>query len=62
MFYNNTWTDPIKMNSLNTSKSEVSLTYDYNSTKFLLSATSEPSTIIESSSVIGQSSAYLNFF
>ena len=44
MFYNNTWTDPIKMNSLNTSKSEVSLTYDYNSTKFLLSATSDNKT------------------
>ena len=44
VFYNNTWTDPIKMNSLNTSKSEVSLTYDYNSTKFLLSATSDNKT------------------
>ena len=44
VFYNNTWTDPIKMNSLNTSKSEVSLTYDYNSTNFLLSATSDNKT------------------
>ena len=44
VFYNNTWTDPIKMNTLNTSKSEVSLTYDYYSTKFLLSATSDNKT------------------
>ena len=44
VFYNNTWTYPIKMNTLNTSKSEVSLTYDYYSTKFLLSATSDNKT------------------
>ena len=44
VFYNNTWGDPIKMNTLNTSKSEVSLTYDYNSTNFLLSATSDNKT------------------
>ena len=44
VFYNNTWTDPIKMNTLNTTKSEVSLTYDYYSTKFLLSVTSDNKT------------------
>lgn len=44
LFYNNSWSDPLKMNSLNTSKSEISLTYDYNSTNFLLSATSDNQT------------------
>lgn len=44
LFYNNSWSVPLKMNSLNTSKSEISLTYDYNSTNFLLSATSDNQT------------------
>ena len=44
LFYNNSWSDPLKMNSLNTPKSEISLTYDYNSTNFLLSATSDNQT------------------
>ena len=41
---NNSWSEPIKMNQLNTFKSEVSLTYDYNSTNFLLSATTDSKT------------------
>jgi flagellar motor protein MotB len=44
LFNNNSWSDPIKMNILNTSKSEVSLTYDYNSNNFLLSAASDNKT------------------
>ena len=38
------WSDPLKMNLLNTSKSEASLTYDYNSNNFILSATTNSKT------------------
>lgn len=38
------WSDPLKMNLLNTSKSEASLTYDYNSNNFILSATNNSKT------------------
>ena len=38
------WSDPLKMNLLNTSKSEASLTYDYNSNNFILSATADSKT------------------
>ena len=38
------WSEPLKMNLLNTSKSEASLTYDYNSDNFILSATTDSKT------------------
>ena len=38
------WSEPLKMNLLNTSKSEASLTYDYNSNNFILSATTDSKT------------------
>ena len=38
------WSEPLKMNLLNTSKSEASLTYDYNSNNFILSATADSKT------------------
>ena len=41
---NEFWSEPLKMNLLNTSKSEASLTYDYNSNNFILSATTDSKT------------------
>lgn len=38
------WSEPIKMTLLNTSKSESSLTFDYNSSNFILSATTDSKT------------------
>ena len=38
------WSEPLKINLLNTSKSESSLTYDYNSNNFILSATTDSKT------------------
>ena len=38
------WSEPLKMNLLNTSKSEASLTYDDNSNNFILSATTDSKT------------------
>ena len=38
------WTEPIKMSLLNTSKSESSLTFDYSSNNFILSATTDSRT------------------
>mgnify|MGYP001193579258 FL=1 len=38
------WSEPSKINLLNTSKSESSLTYDYNSNNFILSATTDSKT------------------
>ncbi len=38
------WSEPLKINLLNTSKSEASLTYDYNSNNFILSATADSKT------------------
>ena len=40
----NTWSEPTKIGLLNTNKSEVSLTYDYLSKNFILSATSDSKT------------------
>ena len=40
----NTWSEPLKMKLLNTQKSETSLTFDYNSNNFILSATSDSKT------------------
>ena len=38
------WSEPLKMNLLNTSKSEATLTFDYNSNYFILSATTDSKT------------------
>ena len=40
----NSGQEPIKMNLLNTSNPEASLTYDYNSNNFILSATTDSKT------------------